>query len=220
MNANHKHQGALFDLDGVLVDTAHYHFLAWKKIASKLDYDLKRKDNEQLKGVSRIDSLKKILSLAGKTIEAPLFKQLLEQKNEDYLNAVKQITPADLLPGVKEALEFLKERNIKMGLGSASKNALIIFERLQITHYFEALIDGNSVEHSKPHPEVFLKGAQALGLTPADCVVFEDSQAGIIAAKAGGMTAVALGEPSLFTDTDYCYPNFNVLNIELLPILF
>ncbi|MGB1114651.1 MAG: HAD family hydrolase, partial [Flavobacteriaceae bacterium] len=105
-------------------------------------------------------------------------------------------------------------------LGSASKNALIIFERLQITPYFEALIDGNSVEHSKPHPEVFLKGAQALGLTPADCVVFEDSQAGIIAAKAGGMTAVALGEPSLFTDTDYCYPNFNVLNLELLPILF
>ena len=220
MNANHKHQGALFDLDGVLVDTAHYHFLAWKKIASKLDYDLKREDNEQLKGVSRIDSLKKILSLAGKTIEAPLFGQLLEQKNEDYLNAVKQITPADLLPGVRGALEFLKERNIKIGLGSASKNALIIFDRLQITHYFKALIDGNSVQHSKPHPEVFLKGAQALGLTPADCVVFEDSQAGITAAKTGGMTAVALGEPSLFTDMDYCYPNFNVLNLELLPILF
>lgn len=220
MNSNHKHKGALFDLDGVLVDTARYHFLAWKKIASELNYDLKEEDNELLKGVSRIDSLKKILSLAEKTIEEPVFRTLLEQKNKDYLSAVTQITPVDLLPGVKEALDFLNERKIKIGLGSASKNALIILERLQITHYFEALIDGNSVRHSKPHPEAFLKGAQALDLVPANCVVFEDSQAGITAAKAAGMTAVALGEYSLFTDMDYCYPDFKALNAELLPVLY
>ena len=220
MNTNHKHIGALFDLDGVLVDTAQYHFLAWKKIATSFKYDLTSEDNEALKGVSRSDSLKKILSLAGKTVEDALFSELLEQKNKDYLMAVNQITPKDLLPGVKEALDFLKKRKIKIALGSASKNALIIIDKLKITSYFEAVIDGNSVRQSKPHPEVFLKGAEALELTPATCVVFEDSQAGITAAKAAGMTTVALGSPSLFKEMDYCYPDFEAVNSELLPFLF
>jgi len=215
-----KHRCALFDLDGVIVDTAKCHFLAWKKIAAQCGYELTLQDNEQLKGVSRPDSLNRILEMAGTRLDETTFESYLHQKNKDYLQLIQEVTPEDILPGVQAALNFFKVNKVKIGLGSASKNALIILEKLQITSFFEVIIDGNSVQQGKPHPEVFLKGSNALGEAAEACVVFEDSQAGIDAAKAGGMTAVALGDKKLFKNMDYCYPNFEALDEAVLQTLF
>jgi len=203
-----KHQCALFDLDGVIVDTAKHHFLAWKKVASNLGYILTEEDNEQLKGVSRPDSLQIILKMARKSIDSKDFEACLVQKNKDYLESIKNVSPGDVLPGITDALAFLNKKRIKIGLGSASKNAKVILDRLELTSYFEVIIDGNQVEKSKPDPEVFLKGSTALQIAPEYCVVFEDSASGILAAKAAGMTAIALGNPKVFSNYDFCYPDF------------
>ena len=203
-----KHECALFDLDGVIVDTAKYHFLAWKKIASNFKYNLTHEDNELLKGVSRIESLKIILKLANKSLDEVLFEKILIQKNKDYLNFIQNITPEDILPGISEALCYLKKKQIKIGLGSASKNAKVVLDLLELTSYFEVIIDGNNINRSKPDPEVFLRGSSALGITPDKCLVFEDSASGILAAKTAGMTAVAIGSPDTFLKQDFCYPNF------------
>ena len=215
-----KHLCALFDLDGVIVDTAKYHFLAWKKIAKNIGYDLTHKDNEQLKGISRQDSLNIILDLANVTINLEVFNHYLIQKNNDYLILIQSISPNDILPGILEALTFLKERGIKIGLGSASKNAKIILQKLKLMDYFEVIIDGNIVIKGKPDPEVFLKGSTALNVPNDRCVVFEDAFAGIIAAKKAGMTAIALGDKKFFSNADFCFSNFTQLNIKVLSNLF
>ena len=215
-----KHLCALFDLDGVIVDTAKYHFLAWKKIAKNIGYDLTHKDNEQLKGISRQDSLNIILDLANVTINIEVFNHYLIQKNNDYLILIQSISPNDILPGILEALTFLKERGIKIGLGSASKNAKIILQKLQLMDYFEVIIDGNIVIKGKPDPEVFLKGSTALNVPNDRCVVFEDAFAGIIAAKKAGMTAIALGDKKFFSNADFCFSIFSQLNIKVLSNLF
>jgi len=215
-----KHLCALFDLDGVIVDTAKYHFLAWKKIAKNIGYDLTDKDNEQLKGISRQDSLNIILDLANVTINLEVFNHYLIQKNNDYLILIQSISPNDILPGILEALTFLKERGIKIGLGSASKNAKIILQKLQLMDYFEVIIDGNIVIKGKPDPEVFLKGSTALNVPNDRCIVFEDAFAGIIAAKKAGMTAIALGDKKFFSNADFCFSNFTQLNIKVLSNLF
>ena len=215
-----KHKCALFDLDGVIVDTAKFHFLAWKKVSSIFSYDLTLSDNERLKGVSRSDSLRIILKMANITLKPLVFQQFLIQKNQDYLDCIKDINPQDILPGIYDALIFLKQKQIKIGLGSASKNAKIILDRLELTSFFEVVIDGNSVVNSKPHPEVFLKGSSAFGVTPDKCLVFEDSSSGILAAKAAGMTAVAIGSPESFSNEDFCYPNFLTLVQSDLKELF
>ncbi|MDC3133042.1 beta-phosphoglucomutase [Flavobacteriaceae bacterium] len=211
---------ALFDLDGVIVDTAKYHFFAWKKIAKELDYELTEAANEQLKGISRVDSLKKIIDWSGVAVSERRFQDFMQIKNDDYLKFIEDINESDILPGVRDALDFLRENRIKIGLGSASKNAVPILDRLSITPYFKTIIDGNSVSRSKPDPEVFLKGAKALNVSPNQTVVFEDSTAGIIAAKAGGMTGVALGETKLFKNADFCYPDFTAINSQELMRLF
>ena len=215
-----KHKCALFDLDGVIVDTAKFHFLAWKKVSSIFSYDLTLSDNERLKGVSRSDSLRIILKMANITLKPLVFQQFLIQKNQDYLDCIKDINPQDILPGIYDALIFLKQKQIKIGLGSASKNAKIILDRLELTSFFEVVIDGNSVVKSKPHPEVFLNGSSALGVNPDKCLVFEDSASGILAAKAAGMTAVAIGSPESFSNEDFCYPNFLTLVQSDLKELF
>ena len=215
-----KHLCALFDLDGVIVDTAKYHFLAWKKIAKNIGYDLTHEDNEQLKGVSRQDSLNIILDLANVTIDLEVFNHFLIQKNDDYLLLIQSISPNDILPGIFEALTFLKDREIKIGLGSASKNAKIILQKLQLMDYFEIIIDGNIVIKGKPDPEVFLKGCNALNVPNDRCIVFEDAFAGIIAAKKAGMTAIALGDEKFFSNADFCYSDFTQLNVKVLSIFF
>jgi beta-phosphoglucomutase len=215
-----KHLCALFDLDGVIVDTAKFHFLAWKKIAKNIGYELTHEDNEHLKGVSRQDSLNIILDLANVTINLEVFNHYLIQKNNDYLILIQSISPNDILPGILEALTFLKERGIKIGLGSASKNAKIILQKLQLMDYFEVIIDGNIVIKGKPDPEVFLKGSTALNVPNDRCIVFEDAFAGIIAAKKAGMTAIALGDKKFFSNADFCFSNFTQLNIKVLSNLF
>ena len=215
-----KHELALFDLDGVIVDTAKYHFISWRKIAKCFNYELKAEDNQKLKGLSRADSLNQILNLANITLDPSSFKIYLEKKNQDYLNYVREITVDDILPGILEALDFLDKRRIKIALGSASKNARLILDQLEIASFFKIVVDGNQVKKSKPHPEVFLKAGMEMGITSKKCVVFEDSQAGIIAAKAAGMTAVAIGDKKDFANYDYCYPNFLSINTNELEMLF
>lgn len=186
-------KGFLFDLDGVIVDTAVFHFQAWRRLAQKLGGDFTEEQNEQLKGVSRVDSLKKIIEWTGATVSDEEFQTLMVEKNEWYLELVQGLGPQDALPGALNFLQTAYDQGVKIALGSASKNAPMILEKLGITPLFTAIIDGNNVVNGKPHPEVFLKGAEALGLEPSECVVFEDSIAGVQAAKTGGMSSVGIG---------------------------
>lgn len=186
-------KGFLFDLDGVIVDTAVFHFQAWRRLAQKLGGDFTEAQNEELKGVSRVDSLKKIIEWTGASVTDEEFQQLMEEKNLWYLELVAKLGPQDALPGALEFIQSAYDQGIKIGLGSASKNAPMILEKLGITSLFTAVIDGNNVVNGKPHPEVFLKGAEALELMPKECIVFEDSIAGVQAALTGGMSCVGIG---------------------------
>ncbi|MBS3738297.1 beta-phosphoglucomutase [Mesohalobacter halotolerans] len=203
-----KQTAFIFDLDGVIVDTAKFHFLAWQKLANKIGINFSEKENEQLKGVSRVKSLEKILSWGNKTLSDEEFQRLMNEKNQDYLNYVKQMTEADILPGVNSFLDDLKAKNHPIALGSASKNAKTILKCVKLSDTFEAIIDGTVVSKAKPDPEVFLKAAQCLNTTPSNCIVFEDSIAGIQAANAGGMTSIGIGDKNTLHEADFCFSNF------------
>jgi beta-phosphoglucomutase len=204
----------LFDLDGVLVSTEHNHFLAWQRCAHSLGIAFTAQENELLKGVSRADSLKKILELGGKTIPAAEFEDLLKSKNDFYLESIQDLNESNLLPGVFNLLNKAKALGILLGVGSSSKNANFILDKLHISHYFEVVIDGNGVQDPKPHPEVFLNGATALGLDPAVCMVFEDAASGIAAAKAGGFIAVGVGNPHIATVADIYLNDLTEFRVE------
>ena len=195
-------KGFLFDLDGVIVDTAVFHFQAWRRCAQKLGGDFTEAQNEELKGVSRVDSLKKIIEWTGASVTADEFEALMVEKNEWYLELVQELSAADGLPGAVAFLNHAHAQGIKIALGSASKNAPMILDKMGLTPLFDAIIDGNNVINGKPHPEVFLKGAAALGLNPEECVVFEDSIAGVQAAKTGGMSCVGIGTPETLEGAD------------------
>ncbi|MEY3693030.1 MAG: beta-phosphoglucomutase [Bacteroidota bacterium] len=186
-------RGFLFDLDGVLVDTAQYHFLAWQRMAAQLGIHFSEAENEQLKGVSRAESLNRILAWGGKTLTDAEKQHWMALKNDGYLELVRGMPANDYLPGAHEFLRASRAAGIKVALGSASKNAPLILERLGWIPLFDALVDGNVVTASKPDPEVFLEGARRLGLKPEECVVFEDSEAGVEAARRGGMKVVGIG---------------------------
>lgn len=204
----------LFDLDGVLVSTEHNHFLAWQRCAHSLGIAFSEKENELLKGVSRADSLKKILELGAKTISAKDFEALLKSKNDFYIESIQDLNQENLLPGVLNLLGQAKAKGIRLGVGSSSKNANFILDKLQIRSYFEVVIDGNGVKDPKPHPEVFLNGAKALGLDPSVCMVFEDAASGIAAAKAGGFTAVGVGNPHIADLADIYLKDLTEFRIE------
>jgi beta-phosphoglucomutase len=204
----------LFDLDGVLVSTEHNHFLAWQRCAHSLDIAFSEKENELLKGVSRADSLKKILELGAKTISEAEFEALLKSKNDFYLESIQDLNQENLLPGVLNLLKLAKEKGIRLGVGSSSKNANFILDKLHIRNYFEVVIDGNGVKDPKPHPEVFLNGASALGLDPSVCMVFEDAASGIAAAKAGGFTAVGVGNPHIADIADIYLNDLTEFRVE------
>ena len=195
-------KGFLFDLDGVIVDTAVFHFQAWRRLAQKLGGDFTEAQNEQLKGVSRVDSLAKILEWTNATVSKEEFQDLMELKNEWYLESVSQLSAKDGLPGAVDFLHQAKAQGIGIALGSASKNAPLILDKMNLLPLFDAIIDGNNVGNGKPHPEVFLKGAEALNLSPAECIVFEDSIAGVQAAKTGGMMCVGIGTPDVLGGAD------------------
>ena len=190
---NQEIKAFIFDLDGVITDTAKYHYKAWKRMANELGFDFTEEENEQLKGVSRTKSLEKILQWGGITVSPEEKIRLAEQKNQWYLEYIQGITPGDLLPGARDFLLATKESGLYTALGSASKNAIPIVEKLGVLHLFDVLIDGNKAPESKPDPQVFLLGAQELNVRPEHCIVFEDSLAGIQAAKNGNMHTVGIG---------------------------
>ena len=198
----------IFDLDGVIVDTARYHFLAWQKIAAELGIEFTPEHNEGLKGVSRVRSLDLILEL-GKVSASPADKdRWLVQKNEDYLSYLVNMDQSELLPGVLHILQFLKEKGQAIALGSASKNARPILEKTKILHYFDAIVDGNDVTNAKPDPEVFIQAAKLLGAENENSIVFEDSVAGIQAANIAKMTSIGIGEAAILKEAQYHFPDF------------
>lgn len=197
--------GFIFDLDGVIVDTAKYHFKAWQSLAKNLQYNFTEQDNEQFKGVSRVRSLELILEMAQYKATEKEKEQWLIDKNTHYLALISHMNNSEILPGITEILKALKAQQIPVALGSASKNAQPILEKVGLLSYFDVLVDGNEVTMAKPNPEVFLTAAKGLGVAPEDCVVFEDAQAGVAAAKAAKMTCVGIGDPAILFNADHCF---------------
>jgi beta-phosphoglucomutase len=206
----------IFDLDGVIVDTAKFHFLAWKKLADSLNINFTHEINEQLKGVSRVRSLEIILSQGNVHASQEDKNNWLVQKNEDYLAFVHQMDKSEILPRVEEVLQFLKTNNQYVVLGSASKNARPILEKVNILHYFDALVDGNDVTNAKPDPEVFLQGANQVQVAYKDAIVFEDSVAGIQAANVAGMMSVGIGEKEVLHESDFCFRDFTEMSNDFI----
>jgi beta-phosphoglucomutase len=195
-------RGCLFDMDGVIVDTAKFHFLAWQRLADVLSVPFTHEHNEQLKGVSRVDSLEKILEWGHLHLDNKKKLELMELKNKWYLEYVEQVSAEEMLPGAHEFLLDLKKNGIKIGLGSSSKNSTLILEKLGIYDLFDTIIDGNKIHFSKPHPEVFQKGAADLGLKPDQIVVFEDAISGVESAKAGGFRCIGIGDKNTLNMAD------------------
>jgi len=196
------YKACLFDLDGVLVDTAIYHFQAWKNLGTKFGYTLTEEQNEQLKGVSRVESLNRILDWANYSATDEQKSAWLIEKNDNYLELISNMNPSEILPGVLDFLSQIKQAGYKIALGSASKNAEIILTKTGLLAWFDLIIDGNKVSKSKPDPEVFLKGASGLGVLPTECIVFEDAQAGVEAAKLGNMKAIGIGDQEMLGQAD------------------
>ena len=206
----------IFDLDGVIVDTAKYHYLAWKKIASELGIEFTHEHNELLKGVSRVRSLDIILGLGEVDASQAQKDQWLIQKNEDYLSYLVDMDQSEILPGVMSVLEFLKANHQPIALGSASKNARPILEKTGILSYFDAIVDGNDVSNAKPDPEVFLQAAQKLGISNENSIVFEDSVAGIQAANIASMTSIGIGEANILNEAKFNFQDFTYIDEAFL----
>ncbi|WP_299223788.1 beta-phosphoglucomutase [uncultured Aquimarina sp.] len=206
----------IFDLDGVIVDTAKYHFLAWQNLANGLGISFSEAQNEQLKGVSRIRSLEKILEWGNKTISEEEFTSLMTKKNEEYLNYIETMDTSEILPDVPRVLEYLLTKEQAIALGSASKNARVILDKVLLKEKFHAIVDGTDVSKAKPDPEVFLIGAQKLGVAPKDCVVFEDSVAGIQAANIANMVSIGIGDPNVLHEADYIFNDFTEITEEFI----
>lgn len=196
-------RGIIFDLDGVIVDTAKYHFLAWQRMANELGVKFTEEENEQLKGVSRRGSIEKIMNWGGIILPEEEIEHWMKVKNEWYLEYVEAMSPSEILPGAAEVIAEAKSLGLKISLGSASKNSQFILERVKLIQEFDALVDGNIVSASKPDPEVFLTGAKLLQLNPEECIVFEDAVAGVQAAKNGNMTVVGIGDKAVLHEADF-----------------
>lgn len=200
--------GVIFDLDGVIVDTAKYHFLAWKDLAGQLGFEFSEAQNELLKGVSRVRSLEILLGIGKVELTEAQKQEYLISKNEHYLEYIHKMGPEEILPGAIELLDKLDELGIKYVLGSASKNAPLILKQVNLLSRFSGIVDGNSVSTAKPDPEVFLIGAQKLNLKPEQCVVFEDAIAGVEAANRAAMLSIGIGDKITLKEADF---NFNNL---------
>jgi beta-phosphoglucomutase len=214
-----KRKGFIFDLDGVIVDTAKYHFLAWKKIANELGIDFTLEHNELLKGVSRVRSLEIILELGKVEASQADKEKWLIQKNEDYLSYLVDMNETEILPGVMKVLKFLKENNQPIALGSASKNARPILEKTGTLAYFDAIVDGNDVVNAKPDPEVFLHAARLLNVDNEDAIVFEDSVAGVQAANIAKMISIGIGEEEILQEAEYIFKDFTQISSTFLELL-
>ena len=205
-------KGFIFDLDGVLTDTAEYHYRGWKRLADELDIPFTREANEALRGIPRRESL--MLILQGREFPEEQVLEMMDRKNQYYLEFIRSITPRDLLPGARELLEEIRAAGLKSALGSASKNAIEVIERLGIAHLLDAIADGNSVKLQKPAPDLFLYAARQLGLSSSECVVVEDAAAGIEAARAGGFFSIGLGPRERFAMADLILPDLNGVKLK------
>jgi beta-phosphoglucomutase len=209
-------QAFVFDLDGVLTDTAEYHFLAWQQLATQLGIDFSREDNELLKGVDRMGSLELILKLGKVQLSQDEKLKLAAQKNTDYLKLVESMSPADLFPGVLPLFSSLKAAGIKTALASASKNAALVLQKLGIPDLFDYVADSNFIQNGKPDPEIFLTCAKALGVAPERCIGVEDAPAGVTAIKAAGMYALGIGEARALAQADLVIPAVSAIDQPLL----
>lgn len=209
-------KGFIFDLDGVIVDTAKYHYLAWKKLANELGFEFTLEQNELFKGVSRKRCLEILLEIGNIQASQEQFDRWMIEKNEDYLEYIAKMDASEILPDVPRVLEFLKNKKAPIALGSASKNAKPILEKVGLLPYFESIVDGNNVTKAKPDPEVFLIAATNLQVAPQDCVVFEDAVAGIQAANNAQMTSIGIGDANTLTEANYNFNDFTKMTDDFL----
>lgn len=211
-----KIKGVIFDLDGVIVDTAKFHFLAWKKLANDLGFDFTELQNEELKGVSRVRSLEKILEWGNTSLSKDEFTEKMAVKNDNYLSYLTNMTSADILPGVSTVIDFLMEQKVPFALGSASKNARPILKKTDLMDKFHAIVDGNDVSKAKPDPEVFIIAAEKIGVAQENCLVFEDSVAGVQAANIAGMISIGIGEKDVLHEADFIFSSFEEIERDFL----
>jgi beta-phosphoglucomutase len=210
----------IFDLDGVIVDTAKYHYLSWKRLAREFNFDLTEEQNEQLKGVSRADSLDIILHLAGKQISQEHKNELANKKNIWFVEHVLQMTPAEILPGVKSLLQEIKSANKKIALASSSKNAKLILDKVQLIDWFDVVVDGTMIKNSKPDPEIFFLAAKLTNTPINHCLVFEDAEAGVEAAFRAGMKCVGIGSVQQLHQSNYVVKDLSQINLHKINSLF
>jgi beta-phosphoglucomutase len=209
-------KGFIFDLDGVIVDTAKYHYLAWKKLANELGFEFTEQQNEMFKGVSRNRCLEILLDLGNVDASPEQFNKWMIEKNEDYLGYIDKMDATEILPNVNRVLQFLKDNNQPIGLGSASKNAQPILKKVGLRSYFNTIVDGNHVTRAKPDPEVFLLAAEQMNVSQENCVVFEDSLAGIQAANVANMVSVGIGDTKILHEADYNFNDFTTMSTDFL----
>ncbi|HAN17422.1 MAG: beta-phosphoglucomutase [Bacteroidetes bacterium GWC2_33_15] len=211
-----KIDAVIFDLDGVIVDTAVFHYQAWKRLAHELGFDLTPEQNEHLKGVSRIESLEIVLEIGRiNHLTQKKKEEIATKKNDWYRENILKMTPDDILPGVSDFLGKLKKANYKIAIGSSSKNAGTILERIGYSSYFDAVVDGTKINYSKPDPEVFIKAANLLKANPKNCIVFEDAAAGIEAANNAGMKSIGVGSPDVLYKANIVIPDLRNLDISI-----
>lgn len=209
-------KACLFDLDGVLVDTAKYHYLAWKRLANELGFEFTEQDNEKLKGVSRMASLDILLNIGGLTFDDSVKHELATRKNDWYLQSISTMDHSEILSGALEFVKEYRDNGLKIALGSASKNAMTILNNTGLTPYFDIIIDGTRTANAKPDPEVFTLGSTELGIPPEQCVVFEDAEAGIEAAHRAGMVCIGIGSPQTLSRADLVIPSLQYMSVDRL----
>ena len=211
--------GFIFDLDGVIVDTAKYHYLAWRKLANELGFEFSEEQNELFKGVSRKRCLEILLDIGKIKATQEQFDKWMINKNVDYLAYIEKMDAKEILPDVPRILEYLKNQNIPIALGSASKNARPILEKVNLLSYFDSIVDGNSVTKAKPDPEVFLIAANKLGVNASSCVVFEDAVAGIQAANSAKMISIGIGDSNILDEAAFSFKDFTEISDSFLDSL-
>jgi beta-phosphoglucomutase len=209
-------QAAIFDLDGVLVDSAKAHFVAWRRLAGELGIAFTEEDNEALKGLDRMASLRTILALGGRTVADDVMAALAARKNEHYLDLARQMSPADQLPGAEQLVRLARMSGLKCAVASASRNAPLLLERVGFAPLFDFVADSGAIAHGKPAPDIFLACSGALGVAPGACLAFEDAAAGIEAIIAAGMFPVGIGDPAILKGARITFPNTSAVDLPAL----
>lgn len=207
-------KACIFDLDGVIVNTSNYHYLAWKRLTNELGFDITEADNEQLRGVSRMECLRIILSIGGVSVSADQLYDLAEKKNNWYLEHVQHMDEREILPGAAEFIKSARDSGLKVAIASASKNAGIILRKVKLDHAYDVLVDGNTVNRSKPNPDVFLRSARELEIDPENCIVFEDAISGIQAAHNAGMRSVGIGSDAMLKNAHMVFPSLGAMSLD------